>query len=74
MIRQFRSRSLGASHHLPPWCALLAPKPAPHFQLRLKLSPNPTQTATTPILSSLVLNSSPSSRRLSHHPNTIQFA
>ena len=41
MIRQFRSRSLGASHHLPAWCALLAPKSATRFQPRLKLSPRP---------------------------------
>jgi hypothetical protein len=29
---------LGASHHPLAWCALRAPKPAPHFQPRLKLS------------------------------------
>ena len=39
MIRQFRSRSLGASHHLPACCALLAPKSATRFQPRLKLLP-----------------------------------
>jgi len=41
MNLQLPSPSLGASHHLPPWCALLAPKPANHFQPRLELSPQP---------------------------------
>ena len=41
MIRLFRSPLSGVSNHLPPWCALLAPKPAPHFQPRLQLLPRP---------------------------------
>jgi hypothetical protein len=41
MNLQLPSPSLGASHHLPPWCALLSPKPATRFQPRLKLSPQP---------------------------------
>ena len=50
MIRPFRPPLPGASHHLPPWSALLAPKPAPHFKPRAqsltpttsKLQPNPS--------------------------------
>ena len=74
MIRKFRSPLLGASHHPPAGCALLAPKPAPHFQPYLKLSPQPHAPyhQTNPLCP--VVNSSPSSRSLSHHPNTIQFA
>jgi hypothetical protein len=60
MIRPFRSPSLGAFRHLPPWCALLAAKPAPHFQPRASNScPNPTHTTTTSILSSRFLTPLP---------------
>jgi hypothetical protein len=74
MIRPFRSPLPGASHHLPPSCALLAPKPAPHFKPRLQLLPqlHANYHHTNPLFP--ILNSSPSSRTLSHHPNTIQFA
>src|SRR5882762_5722187 len=74
MIRPFRSPLPGASHHLPPSCALLAPKPAPHFKPHLEFSPQPHANYhhTNPPLP--VVNFSPSSPSLSHHPNTIQFA
>ena len=68
MIRPFRSRSLGASHHLPAWSALIAPKSATRFQPRLKLSPRPQQNTTKPILLVLILRSTTSSRNLSVNP------
>jgi hypothetical protein len=70
MIRKFRSPLLGASDHLPPWCALLTPKPAPHFQPHLKLSPQP-HPQTNPLCP--LVHFSPSSRSLSHLPKTIQY-
>ena len=74
MIRQFRSPLLGASHQPPAWCALLAPKPDPHFQPHLKPSPQPPQNITKPILLILILRYTTSARSLSLNPNTIQFA
>jgi len=74
MIRPFRSPLPGASHHLPPSCALLAPKSAPRFKPHPELSPQPhaNYRHTNPLLP--VVNYSPSSRSLSQQPNTIQFA
>ena len=73
MIRKFPSPLLGASDHLPPWCALLATKPAPHFQPHLKLStqPHAAHRQTNPLCP--LVNFSPTSRSF-HHPKTIQFA
>src|ERR1700730_890942 len=62
------------SPHLPPWCALLAPKPATRFQPRLKLSPRPHANYNQTNPASPLLSSTTSSRIVSHHPNTIQFA
>jgi hypothetical protein len=53
MIRPFRSPLFGASHHLPPWCALLAPNQLPVSHLASNSRPDPTQTTTTPILPAL---------------------
>jgi hypothetical protein len=74
MIRKFRSPLLGASHHPPAWCALFALNPALPLQPQLKLLPQPHAPyhQTNPLCP--VVNSSPSSRSLSHYPNTIQFA
>jgi hypothetical protein len=74
MIRKFRSPLLGASHHPPAWCPLFALNQALPLQPRLKLSPQPHAPyhQTNPLCP--VVNSSPSSRSLSHYPNTIQFA
>ena len=74
MKLQFRSSSLGASHHLPPQCALLAPKPASHFQPRLKLSSRPHTNYNQTNLACPLASSTTFSPTLSHHPNTIQFA
>jgi hypothetical protein len=74
MIRPFRSPLSGASDHLPPGCALLAPKPATRFQPRLKRSPHPHTNYHPTNPACALLNSTPSSRSLSHQPNTIQFA
>ena len=74
MIRKFRSPSLGAAHHLPPWCALLAPKPATRFQPRLKLSTRPHANYHHTNPACPLLRSTISSRSLCHHSNTIQFA
>src|ERR1700724_1403493 len=71
MIRQFPPPCLGASPRLPPWCALLAPKPATRFQPRLKLSPRPHANYNQTNPASPLLSSTTSSRILSHHPNTI---
>ena len=62
-----RPLSLGASHHLQEWCALVAPHQAPGFELS---HPNYNQTnpACAPVSSTI---DSPS---LSHHGNTIEFA
>jgi hypothetical protein len=59
---------------LPPSCALLAPKPVPHFKPRLELSPQPHANNHHTNPACPLLNSTPSSHSLSHHPNTIQFA
>jgi hypothetical protein len=73
-IRQFRSPSPGASHHLPPWCDLLAPNPATRFQPRLKLSPRPRANYNQTNPACPLASSTTSSRSLSHHPTTIEFA
>ncbi len=67
MKLQLRSRSLGASHHLQAWCALVAP----HQALGLELSHanyNRTNPACAPV------SSTSYSPRFSHHGNTIEFA
>src|SRR6266699_3592390 len=51
----------GASHHLPPWCALLAPKPVPHFKPRLELSPQPHANYHHTNPACPLVNSTPSS-------------
>jgi hypothetical protein len=38
MKLQIQAPLLGVPHHLPPWCARPAPKPALRFQPRLKIS------------------------------------
>jgi hypothetical protein len=63
----FRSRSLGASHHLQPWCALLVPHQAPGWKLS-HANYNRSTPACAPVSS---ITDSPS---LSHHGNTIEFA
>jgi hypothetical protein len=63
----FRSRSLGAAHHLQPWCALVVPGQAPS----LKLS-HPNYNRTTPICTPV--SSIPDSQGLSHHRNPIESA
>jgi hypothetical protein len=67
MKLQSQSRSLGASHHLQAWCALVAPHQAPGFELALA-NYNQTNPACTQGSS---ITDSPS---LSHHGNTIEFA
>jgi hypothetical protein len=73
MTRPFRSALPGASHHLPPWCALLTPKLAPHFKppLELSLQPHANYHQTNPACP--LVNSTPSFQSLSHHPSSIQF-
>jgi hypothetical protein len=58
MIRKSRPPSLGASHHLPAWCALLAPKPTTAFPFPLKLSrrPHANHNQTQAFLSSPLLH------------------
>lgn len=67
MKLQLQSRSLGASHHLQAWCALVAPHQAPSFELLLakynRISPARAPTR--------FITHSPS---LSHHRNPIEFA
>lgn len=67
MTLQLRSRSLGASHHLQPWCAMVAPHQAAGFDLR-------SQTTIEPGPSALRLAPSPIPPGLTHHCNTIEFA
>ena len=75
MKRPFRSRSLGASHHLPAWCALLAPKSATRFPTSPQtLAPTPRKLQPNQSSFVLILRSTTSSRSLSLNPNTIQFA
>jgi hypothetical protein len=63
----FRSRSLGASHHLQPWCALLLPHQAPGLKLS-HANYNRTRPICTPV------SSITDSQGLSHHRNPIEFA
>jgi len=67
MTLPFRSPSLGASHHLQAWCALVAPHQAPDFELS-RANYNLTKPACAPVSSN---TDSPS---LPHHGNTIEFA
>ena len=67
MKLQLRSRSLGASHHLQAWCALVAPHQAPAFELSLA-NYNRTRPICTPV------SSITDSHGLSHHRNPIEFA
>jgi hypothetical protein len=67
MKLQLRSRSLGASQHLQPWCALVASYQAPGFELSLA-NYNRTSPIRAPIRS--ITDSS----SLSHHRNPIEFA
>jgi len=67
MKLQSQSRSLGASHHLQAWCALVAPYQVPDFELSLA-NYNRTSPVRAPIRS---ITHSPS---LSHHPKPIEFA
>ena len=48
MKLQLRSRSLGASHHLQAWRALVAPHQAPGFELSLA-NYNRTRPICTPL-------------------------
>jgi hypothetical protein len=67
MKLQSQSRSLGASHHLQAWCALVAPYQAPGFELSLA-NYNRTKPAGAPVR---CITDSPS---LFHHGNTIETA
>jgi hypothetical protein len=71
MKLQFRSLSFGDSHHLPAWCALLAPKPANRLQPRLELS-HANYNQTNPACA--LVSSTTHSQSFSHHPATIEFA
>src|SRR5260370_36995360 len=68
MKLQFRSPSLGASHHLPACCALLAPKPHTRFPPRLEPSPRPHAIYHQSNPACILLTSPTSSRSLSHTP------
>ena len=65
MIRKFRSPLLGASHHRRRGAPFLPSIKLSLSNLGSNSHPNPTHPT---------VNSSPSSRSLSHYPNTIQFA
>jgi hypothetical protein len=67
MTLPFRSRSLGAFHHLQAWCALVAPHQAPGLKLS-HANYNRTSPVRAPIRS---ITHSPS---LSHHRKPIEFA
>jgi hypothetical protein len=74
MKLQFQAPSPGAPHQLPPWCALLAPKPPARFQPRLKASPllHANYNQTYPAFTLFTFNTY--SRGLSHNRNSIEFA
>jgi hypothetical protein len=74
MKLHLRSPSIGASHHLPAWCALLAPKPSNRCQHRLELSPPPHTNCNPNNPASALVNSTTYFPSLSHNPNTIEFA
>ena len=63
----FRSRSLGTSHHLQAWCALVAPYQVPGFELSFA-----NYNRTSPVHAPIPPNTD--SPRLSHYRNTIEFA
>jgi hypothetical protein len=67
MKLQSEPRSLGASHPLQAWCALVAPHQAPDLQLS-HANYNRTSPVRAPIRS---ITHFPS---LSHHRNPIEFA
>src|SRR6266699_2531065 len=73
LIRQFRSPSPDAPHHLPPWCALLAPKqPFPLLSpLKVLLLPPANYNQTNPTFA--FPRRSNGSRSSSSNPNPIQF-
>ena len=64
----FRSRSLGAFHHLQAWCALVAPPPSSWLQTFA------TQTTIEPVRSALRLAPSPIPQVFLITDNTIEFA
>jgi hypothetical protein len=63
----FRSRSLGVSHHLQPWCALVVPHQAPGSKLS-----HANYNQSTPACA--LVSSTTDSSSLSHPRNTIEFA
>jgi hypothetical protein len=67
MKLQLRSPSLGAFHHLPAWCALVASNQAPRFEPSHE-NYNPTNPACASVRSTSDSTSS------SHHRNSIEFA
>ena len=67
MKLQLRSPSLGASHHLQAWCALVAPHQAPGFELP-HANYNRCNPARAPLSSTIY------SASLPDHNNTIEFA
>ena len=74
MKLQLQAPPLGAPHHLSPWCALLAPKPALRFQPQLKLSLQP-HANYNPTHSPFAFSiSSTCSQSHSQNPNPIEYA
>jgi len=74
MKLQLQPPSLGASRHLPVWCARFTPN-----NLSLSSLGSNCHSSSMPITKKTILRSPfscscPCSRSLSHHPNTIQFA
>ena len=67
MTLQLQSLSLGASHHLQAWCALVAPHQAPRFELP-HANYNRTNPAFAPVSFTIY------SASLSPYNHTIQFA
>jgi hypothetical protein len=74
MNLQLQHPSLGASRHLPLWCALLTPNHLSLSNLGSNSHSSPTPTTKKTILRSLFFCSCTCSRSLSHHSTTIQFA
>ena len=74
MKLQLQPSSLGASRHLPVWCALLTPNHLSLSNLGSNCRSSPMPTTKKTILRSLFSCSSTCSRSFSHHSNTIQFA
>ena len=74
MKLQLHAPSLGAPHHLPASCALLASKPALRFPPRLKISllPHANFKQTHPVF--FFSSFTTCSRNLSNYLNTIEYA